>query len=97
VLKTVEEPLVEPKHGEVRLRVQALGLNRADAMFRSGVYQETPNLPSRLGYEAAGVVDAVGSGVTTVKVGDRVSTIPIPVGLSAYGVYGNRLSCRPSW
>jgi NADPH:quinone reductase len=87
VLKIAEEPLVQPKEGEVRLRVQALGLNRAEAMFRSGVYLEAPQLPSRLGYEAAGVIDAVGSGVSAVKVGDRVSTIPA-FGLSAYGVYG---------
>jgi len=87
VLKIAEEPLVQPKEGEVRLRVQALGLNRAEAMFRSGAYLETPQLPSRLGYEAAGVVDAIGAGVSSVKVGDRVSTIPA-YGLSAHGVYG---------
>jgi NADPH2:quinone reductase len=87
VLKIAEEPLVQPKEGEVRLRVQALGLNRAEAMFRSGAYLETAQLPSRLGYEAAGVVDAVGPGVTSAKVGDRVSTIPA-FGLSAHGVYG---------
>src|SRR3977135_4541103 len=42
VLKIAEEPLVQPRQGEVRLRVQALGLNRAEAMFRSGAYLETP-------------------------------------------------------
>lgn len=87
VLKLAEEPLVQPKEGEVRLRVQALGLNRAEAMFRAGTYLEAAQLPSRLGYEAAGVVDAIGAGVSSVKVGDRVSTIPA-FGLSAHGVYG---------
>jgi NADPH:quinone reductase-like Zn-dependent oxidoreductase len=87
VLKIAEEPLVQPKQGEVRLRVQALGLNRAEAMFRSGAYLEPAQLPSRLGYEAAGVVDAIGPGVSGVKIGDRVSTIPA-FGLSAHGVYG---------
>ena len=87
VLKIAEEPLVQPKEGEVRLRVQALGLNRAEAMFRSGAYLEAPQFPSRLGYDAAGIVDAIGPGVSTVKVGDRVSTIPA-FGLSAHGVYG---------
>ncbi|TKB89360.1 MAG: NADPH:quinone reductase [Nitrospira sp.] len=87
VLKIVEEPLVPPKEGEVRLRVHALGLNRAEAMFRSGAYLEVAQLPSRLGYEAAGVVDAIGPGVSRVKIGDRVSTIPA-FGLSAHGVYG---------
>ncbi|MCK7490966.1 MAG: alcohol dehydrogenase catalytic domain-containing protein [Comamonadaceae bacterium] len=45
-------------------------------MFRSGMYLETPALPSRLGYEAAGTVEAVGPGVTGIKAGERVSTIP---------------------
>ena len=87
VLKISDEPLVAPKEGEVRLRVQALGLNRAEAMFRAGTYLEGAQLPSRLGYEAAGVIDAIGPGVSSVKVGDRVSTIPA-FGLGAYGVYG---------
>jgi NADPH:quinone reductase-like Zn-dependent oxidoreductase len=87
VLKIADEPLVQPKQGEVRLRVQALGLNRAEAMFRAGLYLETAQLPSRLGYEAAGIVDAVGPGVSGIKVGDRVSTIPA-FGLTEHGVYG---------
>lgn len=87
VLKFFDEPLVEPKVGEVRLKVQALGLNRADAMYRSGPYLEVPQFPSRLGYDAAGIVDAVGPGVSTVKVGDRMSTIPA-FGYNAHGVYG---------
>jgi NADPH:quinone reductase-like Zn-dependent oxidoreductase len=87
VLKIAEEPLVEPREGEVRLRVQALGLNRAEAMFRSGGYLEAAQFPSRLGYEAAGVVEAIGAGVSSVRVGDRVSTIPA-FPLSTHGVYG---------
>lgn len=87
VLRIEELPLAEPGAGEVRLKVEAIGLNRAEVMFRSGQYLETPAFPSRLGYEAAGVVDAVGPGVSGVVVGDRVSTIPsFSVGL--YGVYG---------
>lgn len=87
VLRIEELPLAEPGAGEVRLKVEAIGLNRAEVMFRSGQYLETPAFPSRLGYEAAGVVDAVGPGVSGVAVGDRVSTIPsFSVGL--YGVYG---------
>jgi NADPH:quinone reductase-like Zn-dependent oxidoreductase len=87
VLKVEELPVESPKEGEVRLRVEAIGLNRAEIMFRRGEYLEPPELPSRIGYEAAGVVDAVGPGVTDVSVGDRVSTVPsFPVG--KYGVYG---------
>ncbi|MDH3257945.1 MAG: zinc-dependent alcohol dehydrogenase family protein, partial [Deltaproteobacteria bacterium] len=87
VLKVEELPVESPKEGEVRLRVEAIGLNRAEIMFRRGEYLEPPELPSRIGYEAAGVVDAVGPGVTDVSVGDQVSTVPsFPIG--KYGVYG---------
>jgi NADPH:quinone reductase-like Zn-dependent oxidoreductase len=87
VLKLEDLPWAEPGKGEVRLKVEAIGLNRAEIMFRKGQYLETPQLPSRLGYEAAGVIDAVGSDVTDLQVGDRVSTIPsFPMG--QYGVYG---------
>ncbi|KAA0894311.1 zinc-dependent alcohol dehydrogenase family protein [Oryzomonas rubra] len=87
VLKLEDAPLVEPGAGEVRLKVAAIGLNRAEVMFRQGQYLETPKLPSRIGYEAAGIVDAVGPGVSGIKVGDRVSTIP-SFSVGDYGVYG---------
>ena len=87
VLKVEDVPLQDPGQGEVRLKVEAIGLNRAEVMFRRGQYLETPELPSRLGYEAAGIIDAVGPGISDLHVGDRVSTIPsFPVG--KYGVYG---------
>ena len=87
VLKIEDLPLEEPKAGEVRIDVEAIGLNRAEVMFRRGQYLEEPKLPTRLGYEAAGVVSAVGAGVTHVKVGDRVSTLPA-FSMTEYGVYG---------
>jgi NADPH2:quinone reductase len=87
VLKIEELPLVEPGEGEVRLAVEAIGLNRAEVMFRQGQYLENPELPSRLGYEAAGIVDAVGPGNSGIKIGDRVSTIP-SFSMGTYGVYG---------
>ena len=65
-----------PKVGEVRIAAKALGLNRAEAMFRAGHYTEQSHLPSRLGYEVAGLVEAVGEGVTDFKSGDAVSIIP---------------------
>ena len=76
-----------PGKGEVQISVKALGLNRAESMFRSGQYLEDPKLPARLGYEAAGTVSAVGPGVEGFKVGDAVSTIPA-FSLNQYGLYG---------
>jgi NADPH2:quinone reductase len=87
VLKVEDLPLTEPGNGEVRLKVEAIGLNRAEVMYRRGQYLETPELPSRLGYEAAGTIDAVGAGVSGLHVGDRVSTIP-SFSMGRYGVYG---------
>ncbi|MFY9688428.1 MAG: zinc-dependent alcohol dehydrogenase family protein [Candidatus Acidiferrales bacterium] len=87
VLKIGEEPIPEPGKGEVRLRVQAIGLNRAEVMFRKGQYLETPAFPSKLGYEAAGIVEAVGPDVDKKWLGKKVSTVPAFV-MTQYGVYG---------
>jgi NADPH2:quinone reductase len=87
VLKVEDLPLMEPSNGEVRLKVEAIGLNRAEVMYRRGQYLEPPDLPSRIGYEAAGTIDAVGPGVSGLHVGDRVSTIP-SFSMGKYGVYG---------
>jgi NADPH:quinone reductase-like Zn-dependent oxidoreductase len=76
VLKFQEEPSKQPGKGEVRLRVQAVGLNRAESMFMHGQYLEDPKLPAGLGYEAAGVVEAVGPDVDKSWLGKTVSTIP---------------------
>jgi NADPH:quinone reductase-like Zn-dependent oxidoreductase len=78
----------EPGAGELRLKVKAIGLNRAEALFRLGHYLESPVLPSRLGYEAAGTVDALGPGVTEFAPGDRVSVIPT-FHFADYGTYGD--------
>jgi NADPH:quinone reductase len=88
VLQFDELDIGQPKAGEVRIRVRALGLNRAEAMFRAGAYLEAPKLPAKLGYEAAGEVEALGPGVTGFAVGDAVSTIP-SFSMNQYGVYGD--------
>ena len=87
VLQIEDLPLEEPGESEVRLKVEAIGLNRAEVMFREGQYLEDPELPSRLGSEAAGIVDAVGPGVGDIQIGDCVSTIP-GFSMGTYGVYG---------
>ncbi len=89
VLRLDEVPEADPGPGEVRIRVEAIGLNRAEVMLREGIYHEQPVFPSRIGYEAAGIVDAVGSGVTAVKEGDRVATVPsFALSQTRQGVYG---------
>jgi NADPH:quinone reductase-like Zn-dependent oxidoreductase len=69
------------------LKIDAIGLNRAEVMFSNGAYLETPAFPAHLGGEAAGIVDKVGAGVTGLKPGGRVSTVP-SFSMSSHGVYG---------
>ncbi|HEY4039716.1 MAG TPA: alcohol dehydrogenase catalytic domain-containing protein, partial [Burkholderiaceae bacterium] len=70
VLKFEDLAVGEPGAGEMRVRIQAIGLNRAEAAFRSGHYIEKAVLPARLGYEAAGVVEALGSDVSGFQIGE---------------------------
>ncbi|WP_426173990.1 quinone oxidoreductase family protein [Massilia sp. TWR1-2-2] len=71
VLEYVDVELGAPGPGEARVRHEAIGVNFIDVYFRTGLYPQP--LPGGLGKEAAGVVEAVGEGVTDVKVGDRVA------------------------
>lgn len=88
VLKLEDVTLPAPTEGELRVRIEAIGLNRAESMFRSGVYLETPVFPSPLGYEASAIVAALGPGLTGWNVGDAVSVVPA-FSLTKYGVYGD--------
>ncbi|HEX8869584.1 MAG TPA: zinc-dependent alcohol dehydrogenase family protein [Lentzea sp.] len=90
VLTLREVEVGPPGPGEVRIGVEAIGLNRAEIMFREGVYFEQPVFPSTLGYEAAGVVEAVGEGVTHVGPGDQVAVVPA-FSLTGYGTYGDHV------
>ena len=72
VLRVEEQDVGQPGPGQVRLTHHAIGLNFADSYFRSGLYPPMA-LPSGVGTEAAGVVDAIGEGVSNVAVGDRVT------------------------
>lgn len=87
VLQLEESPLPQPGPGEVLIRTRALGLNRAESMFRLGRYGVDPVFPSGIGYEAAGVVEALGAGVTSLAVGDAVSVVP-SFAMTEYGVHG---------
>jgi NADPH:quinone reductase-like Zn-dependent oxidoreductase len=83
--KNVDVPEAGP--GQVRIRVKAIGLNRAESMWRENKYIEPVQFPARLGYEAVGTVDSVGKDVTTVAVGDEVNVIP-SFSMNQYGMYG---------
>ncbi|BEP54666.1 oxidoreductase MexS [Variovorax sp. V118] len=90
VLKLEEVAVPAPGIGEVRIAVQAIGLNRADALWRENLYIEDATLPAGLGNEAAGVVDAVGEGVEGLGVGDRVAVLP-GASQGLYPTYGDRI------
>ncbi|PJN38550.1 NADPH:quinone reductase [Streptomyces sp. CB02959] len=90
VLRLEDVEIGVPGPEEVALRVEAIGLNRAEVLFRSGYYIEpVKQFPARLGTEAAGVVEAVGARVTGIEVGQAVSVVPA-FSMNDYGVYGER-------
>ena len=75
------------KEGELRVRIEAIGLNRAEQMFRAGVYLQAPVFPSLNGYEASAIVMELGPGVSGFSVGEPISVFP-NFSLNDYGVYG---------
>lgn len=89
VLRFEEVEVAEPGEGEARIRHTAIGLNFIDTYHRSGLYPMA--LPTGLGSEAAGVIDAVGPGVTDVRPGDRVVYTGRPA--DSYSEYRN----FPAW
>jgi NADPH:quinone reductase-like Zn-dependent oxidoreductase len=88
VLQVRESPDPQPGLDEVRVRVQACGLNFAEVLARQGLYPDAPKLPCVVGYEGAGVVDAVGAQVKGHKAGDRV------VYLSRFGGHADTVCVR---
>ncbi len=87
-------PMPDPAPGEVRLAIRACGLNFADLLMAKGTYQERPPLPFVMGMEVAGLVDAVGAGVTGFTPGQRVVAFAGQGGLAEFGCFpANR--CLP--
>ncbi|MER9018188.1 zinc-dependent alcohol dehydrogenase family protein [Mesorhizobium sp. M0898] len=84
-IENVDTPA--PASGEIQIRVKALGINRAEALLRSGTYIQTAPLPSGLGLEAAGIVEMVGEGVDGFAPGDAVSIVP-PLSMARWPAYG---------
>jgi NADPH:quinone reductase-like Zn-dependent oxidoreductase len=87
VLEFVDTDIPSPGPAEVRVKVKAIGINRAESMWRNDQYIEQVKFPAGLGYEAAGIVDAVGEGVSDIAVGDAVSVIP-SFSMNQYHTYG---------
>jgi NADPH:quinone reductase-like Zn-dependent oxidoreductase len=86
-LRLEELDVGNPGAGEVRIRVEAIGLNRAEAMFRAGVYIPVSKFPSFIGYEGVGIVEALGANVQGFSVGERVCVMPT-YRLGEYGLCG---------
>lgn len=84
-------PIPEPGEYEVRIRAEAFGLNFADVSARNGKYRDCPPLPCVLGYDVVGIVDAAGSKVTNVKIGERVSALTRFGGYAEYAVTDSRV------
>lgn len=70
VLEHAEVPVPEPAAGQVRVALRMIGVNRRDSFIRAGIYKR--DLPLVPGIEGAGIVDAIGPGVTGWSIGDRV-------------------------
>lgn len=86
VLRIETVDIAPPARGEVQIRVRALGLNRAEALLRMGTYIETAKFPSGLGLEAAGIVEAIGEGVSGFSPGEAVSIVP-PLSMVQWPAY----------
>jgi NADPH:quinone reductase-like Zn-dependent oxidoreductase len=87
VLEFVDTQVATPGPSEVRIKVKAIGINRAESMWRLDDYIEPVKFPAGLGYEAAGTVDAVGADVKGIAVGDEVNVIP-SFSMNQYFTYG---------
>jgi NADPH:quinone reductase len=85
-LQLVELPLEEPGPGQVRVRVRATGVGATDLTILGGSYPFAPKIPFVPGYEVAGVVDAVGTGVSGLQVGQRVAALTVWGGYAEYVV-----------
>jgi NADPH:quinone reductase-like Zn-dependent oxidoreductase len=84
VLQVIEQPLEPPGEGELRIRVSAAGVGATDVSMLNGNYPFAPKIPFVLGYEAAGVADAIGPGVTGFALGQRVAILSVYGGFAEF-------------
>jgi NADPH:quinone reductase-like Zn-dependent oxidoreductase len=90
VLNYIDSEVRMPASHEVRIKVKAIGINRAEAMWRADKYIEPVNFPAGMGYEASGNVDAIGGDVKQLAIGDAVSIIP-SFSMNEYHTYGEMI------
>jgi NADPH:quinone reductase-like Zn-dependent oxidoreductase len=89
VLRIEDLDVGEPGAGEVRIRVEAVGLNRAEAMYRAGRYPVAPKLPSLIGYEGVGTIESLGADVEAFTIGQRVCVLPM-IQQGQYGIWAEQ-------
>ena len=87
VLRIEDAEVPAPQADEIQIQVRAIGLNRAEVMFRNGAYLQEAQFPSQLGYEASGTVKTLGSAVSGFSEGDQVSVIPT-LDMARWPTYG---------
>lgn len=87
-LKIEDIDIGQPGPGHVRIRVEAVGLNRAEAMYRAGNYPTKPQLPSLIGYEGVGTITAIGPDAGDYAVGQRVCVLPM-IHQGQYGIWAD--------
>jgi len=88
VLQIVELPVESPGPGQVRVRVRAAGVGSTDLIMLAGKYRYAPRIPFVPGYEVAGMVDAIGAGVSGFEVGQRVAALTVHGGFAEFVVRG---------
>ncbi|KQQ32852.1 NADPH:quinone reductase [Rhizobium sp. Leaf306] len=93
VLRIDDVDVPAPAADEVQIKVKAIGINRAEIMFRNHAYLQDAHFPSRLGYEASGVIEMVGASVKGFAIGDVVSVVPSP-DISNGGTYGELVNVQ---
>lgn len=91
-----DTPKPVPKPGEVLVKVEGFGLNFADVMARKGMYEDAPPMPSLIGYDVVGTVERVGSNVTHLFEGDRVTALTRFGGYAEYALTDARAAAKIS-
>ena len=88
-LKLIDSDLPSPKHKQIRVKMTSMGLNRGDLLYCQGRYFFQSPVNSRLGFEGAGIVDEIGSGLndSPFEVGDRVALLPMSFDISQQGCF----------